>query len=238
MATQIQKTIPSEPVRPSVPARASGPSRLKKLYRDKVAPALRKEFGYANVHEVPQLKTVTLNIGTGKADKDAKLGEIMAESLRRISGQQASVRRARKAISSFHVRENQAVGLTVTLRGRRMEEFFDKLVNITLPRVRDFRGISPKSFDGHGNYSFGLKEQNVFPEIPFEEVEKTHGLQVTVATSAKSDKEARALLTALGMPFAKADVELGDEVTKGAARASLLAHAKAKAAKTAVKAAT
>lgn len=213
------------------------PSRLRKMYAEKVAPALRKEFGYKNVHEVPQLKTITVNIGTGKADKDAKLGEIMADTLRRITGQQASIRRARKSISSFHVRENQAVGLTVTLRGRRMEEFFDKLVNVTLPRVRDFRGISPKSFDGHGNYSFGLKEQNVFPEIPFEEIEKTHGLQVTVTTSAKTDKEARALLTALGMPFAKDDTELGDEMTKSQDRASLLAHAKAKAAKTAVKAA-
>jgi large subunit ribosomal protein L5 len=207
-------------------------TRLRKQYLEKVVPSLKKQFSYANVHQVPRLKSIVVAIGTGPAASDTKLADLMQDTLRRITGQQPAVRKARKAISAFKVRENQSVGLQVTLRGQRMEDFFDKLVNITLPRVRDFRGVNSKSFDGHGNYSLGLKEQNVFPEIPFEEVEKQHGIQITITTSAKNDTEARALLTQLGMPFAKGDVEKEAEMTKGEDRASLLAHAKAKAAAT------
>lgn len=208
-------------------------SRLQKLYVEKVVPALKKEFGYSNVHQVPKVTRVVVNIGTGRTAKDAKLQEVMVDSLRRITGQQPAIRRARKAIASFKVREGQNVGLMVTLRGRRMQEFLDKLINITLPRVRDFRGVSPAAFDGHGSYSLGLKEQTVFPEIPFDSVEKTHGLQVTIVTTAASDREGRALLKGLGMPFGKVAAKEDQEVTEGQDRASLRAYAKAKAAKTA-----
>jgi large subunit ribosomal protein L5 len=209
-------------------------SRLVTTYKEKIVPKLREKFGYKNIHEVPRLVMIVVNIGTGRADKDAKLGEAMLDTMRRITGQQPSVRKARKAISAFKVRLNQSVGLTVTLRGNRMYEFLDKLVNVTLPRVRDFRGINPKSFDGRGNYSFGLKDQNVFPEVPFEQVEKTHGLQITVRTTAKTDPEGRALLEGFGMPFGGRDFVSQQEVTSAEDRASLLAHAKAKAARTTV----
>jgi large subunit ribosomal protein L5 len=208
-------------------------TRLTKLYKDKVVPALRKEFGYTNVHEVPALVRVVVNIGTGRTAKDTKLQETMVDSLRRITGQQPAIRRARKAIAAFKVRQGQSVGLVVTLRGQRMQEFMDKLINVTLPRVRDFRGVSPSGFDGHGSYSLGLKEQTVFPEIPFDSVEKTHGLQVTIVTTARTDREGRALLAALGMPFGKTTAKDDEEMTRGADRASLRAYAKAKAAKTA-----
>jgi large subunit ribosomal protein L5 len=213
-------------------------TRLHKLYVEKVAPALRKEFGYTNVHQVPRVKHVVVNIGTGRTAKDAKLQEVMVESLRQTTGQQPAVRKARKSIASFKVREGQSVGLVVTLRGKRMEQFLEKLINVTLPRVRDFRGVSPTAFDGHGGYSLGLKEQTVFPEIPFDSVEKTHGLQITIQTSATTEKETRALLTGLGMPFGKAAQLAEEEMTRGQDRASLRAYAKAKAAKTATAAPT
>jgi len=208
-------------------------TRLAKLYKDKVVPALKQEFGYKNVHQVPKLVQVVVNIGTGRTAKDTKLQDVMVDSLRRITGQQPAVRKARKAIAAFKVRQGQSVGLTVTLRGARMEQFLDKLINVTLPRVRDFRGVSPKAFDGHGSYSLGLKEQTVFPEIPFDSVEKTHGLQITIVTSAENDREGRALLKAFGMPFGKDSSKEDEEMTAGQDRASLRAYAKAKAAKTA-----
>ena len=208
-------------------------TRLHKLYREKVVPQLRQEFGYKNIHQVPRLKLVVVNIGTGRTAKDAKLQDVMTDSLRRITGQQPVVRRAKKSIASFKVKLGQPVGLVVTLRGKRMEHFLEKLINVTLPRVRDFRGVSPASFDKKGNYSLGLKEQTVFPEISFDSVEKTHGLQITVVTTAHSEKPARALLTGLGMPFGKSAALLEEEMTQGQDRASLRAYAKAKAAKTA-----
>ncbi|MFO0702874.1 MAG: 50S ribosomal protein L5 [Candidatus Andersenbacteria bacterium] len=208
-------------------------TRIAKLYKEKVVPALRKEFGYSNVHQVPRVVRVLVTVGTGRTAKDAKLQEVMVESLRQTTGQQPAIRRAKKSIASFKVKEGQPVGLVVTLRGRRMEQFLEKLINVTLPRVRDFRGVKPDAFDGHGSYSLGLKEQTVFPEIPFDSVEKTHGLEITIQTSATTDREGRALLTGLGMPFGKAKVLAEEEMTKGEDRASLRAYAKAKAAKTA-----
>lgn len=210
------------------------PTRLEQRYKKRIVPTLMKQFGYRNVHQVPRLVQVTVNVGTGRTAKDAKLQEVMLDSMRRLTGQQPATRRAKKSIASFKVRQGQSVGLTTTLRGARMQEFIDKLVNITLPRVRDFRGLNPHSFDGHGNYSLGLKEQTVFPEVPFEMVEKTHGLEITVTTSARTDKEARALLDAIGFPFAKGDLEAEEEVTTSDDRASLRAYARAKAEKTAV----
>jgi large subunit ribosomal protein L5 len=209
-------------------------TRLRERYNKQIVPSLTKKFGYSNAHQVPRLVSVIVSVGTGRVD-DEKTRDIAIDTLRRITGQQPAIRRAKKSIASFKLREGQVVGLQVTLRGARMENFLDKLINVTLPRVRDFRGINPQSFDGHGNYSLGLKEQNVFPEVPFDQVEKTHGIQITITTSALTNKEGRALLDEMGMPFAKSAAELkqAEEMTAGEDRASLLAHAKAKAAKTA-----
>lgn len=211
-------------------------TRLAERYKKEIVPALTKEFGYTNVHQVPRLKSIVVSVGTGRED-DEKSRELVVDTLRTITGQQPAIRRSKKSIASFKLREGQVVGLQVTMRGARMEQFLDKLINITLPRVRDFRGISPRSFDGSGNYSLGLKEQNVFPEVPFDEIEKTHGVQITITTTAKTDKEAKALLDKLGMPFAKSAAKLKQEqeMTSGDDRASLLAHAKAKAQNTSVK---
>lgn len=208
-------------------------TRISEKYKKELIPALTKQFGYKNQLQVPRVASISVNIGTGKASDDTKLREVMAETLRIITGQQPTIRAARKSIASFKVREGQAVGLAVTLRGDRMEYFFDKLVNVTLARVRDFRGLNPEAFDGHGNYSFGLREQTVFPEIPFDAVDKTHGLQISITTTAQTDDEARALLAGLGMPFAK--VAPKQEVTEEDDRDSLRAYAKAKAERTATK---
>ncbi len=209
-------------------------TELAKLYKEKVVPALREEFKYKNVNTIPKIEKIVINIGTGRAKEDSKLKETMVETLRLITGQQPVVRKAKKAISSFKVRENEEVGLVVTLRGRIMENFYEKLVRISLPRVRDFRGVSPRSFDGRGNYSFGLKEQGVFPEVPAEQIDKLHGLQITISTSANTDKEGLALLKALGMPFSEEAVKAAADVTDEDDRATLLAHAKEKAGKTKV----
>jgi len=208
-------------------------NRLRERYNKEITVNLKKKFGYTNAHQVPRLVSVIVSVGTGRVD-DEKTRDIAVETLRKITGQQPAIRRAKKSIASFKLRQGQVVGLQTTLRGDRMENFLDKLINVTLPRVRDFRGINPQSFDGHGNYSLGLKEQNVFPEVPFDQVEKTHGIQITISTTAKTDKEARALLDELGMPFAKSasDLKQAEEMTAGEDRASLLAHAKAKAAST------
>lgn len=214
-------------------------TRLHERYLKTIVPSLTKKFGYTNVHQVPRLTSVIVSVGTGRVD-DEKAREIVIDTLRKITGQQPAIRRAKKSIASFKLRQGQVVGVQVTLRGARMENFLDKLINVTLPRVRDFRGVNPQSFDGHGNYSLGLKEQNVFPEVPFDQVEKTHGVQVTITTTAETNTEARALLDELGMPFAKSasDLKQAEEMTAGTNRASLLAHAKAKAAKTAAAGAT
>ena len=176
---------------------------LKETYKTTVVPELMKEFGYKNVNAVPVIKTVTLNIGIGPGIKDAKFLETAQNTLKRITGQKPVTTKARKSIAGFKIRQGNVVGVVVTLRGKRMWDFLEKLIYISLPRVRDFRGLSQKSFDGHGNYSIGFKEHMAFPEISSEEIELTHGVQVTISTSAKTDKEAEALLKLLRLPIKK-----------------------------------
>lgn len=178
---------------------------LKDSYKKSIVPELMKEFGYKNIHAVPVVKAVTLNIGVGPGIKDAKFLETAQNTLTRITGQKPVTAKARKSIAGFKIREGNVVGIMVTLRGNRMWDFLEKFVNVTLPRVRDFRGLSQKSFDGQGNYSIGLKEHIAFPEISSDEIELTHGIQITVATSATTDEEARSLLTHLKFPLKKQD---------------------------------
>lgn len=176
--------------------------RLKEKYKSDVIQQLEKEFEYGNVNAIPRLVKINLNMGVGDAIQNAKVLDTAGEQLAAITGQKAAVRRARKSIAAFKLREGMPVGLTVTLRGDRMWEFLDRLIAIALPRVRDFRGISSKAFDGRGNYTLGLKDQLIFPEINYAKVEQTRGMNVTMVTTAKTDEEARFLLKELGMPFA------------------------------------
>jgi len=175
--------------------------RLKQLYRDEVVEALTKEFEYQNVMEVPRLQKVTVNIGMGEAIRDAKSMDAAMRDLVVITGQRPVVTRARKSIAAFKVREGMPVGLMVTLRGDRMYDFLDRLFNVALPRIRDFRGLSSKSFDGRGNYSIGLREQLIFPEVDYDSIDKLRGLEVNIVTTARSDAEGKALLRHLGLPF-------------------------------------
>ena len=175
--------------------------RLLERYRKEVHPKLAGELGLPNPHQVPNLTKIVVNVGLGEATQNQKLLEKAAEELASITGQKAIIRRAKKSIANFKVREGQPIGATVTLRGHRMWEFFDRLVNIALPRVRDFRGTSPKAFDGRGNYTLGIREQIIFPEIEYDKVEKITGMNVTICTSAGRDDVAKALLTHLGVPF-------------------------------------
>ena len=179
-------------------------SRLFEKYKTEVCPALQKEFGIANVMAVPRLEKITLNVGVGEAIQNAKLLDTAKAELSLVTGQAPVVSRAKKSISAFKLRKGVAIACYVTLRGRRMYEFYDRLVNIVLPRVRDFRGVSPKAFDGRGNYTLGLRDQLVFPEIDYVKVEKPRGMNITIVTSACNDKEAYALLKGLGMPFREA----------------------------------
>jgi large subunit ribosomal protein L5 len=174
---------------------------LKDRYQKELVPALQKSLGLDNVMEVPRLKKITLNIGIGKAMTDAKALDGAVQDLTVISGQKPVVTKARKSIANFKLREGVSIGVKVTLRGERMWSFFDRLVNLALPRVRDFRGISPDSFDGRGNYTLGLNEQLVFPEIQYDNIESIRGLEISIGTTAKNDEHGRALLQALGMPF-------------------------------------
>ncbi len=178
-------------------------NRIQAKYKDEVVPALQKEFSYKNVNEVPKLEKIVLNMGLGEVKGNSKSFNIAVEELAVISGQKPVVTTAKKSISNFGLREGQKIGAKVTLRGDRMYEFFDRLTSIALPKVRDFRGISEKSFDGKGNYSMGIKEQLIFPEIVYEKVEKIRGFDITFVTTAKTDAEAKSLLKALGLPFAK-----------------------------------
>ena len=178
--------------------------RLKERYRNEVAAKLTKEFGYTNPHQVPNFTKIVVNIGLGEAVANPKLMERATEELAAITGQKALVRKSKKAIANFKLRAGLPIGCMVTLRGARMWEFFDRLVNVALPRVRDFRGTPTKGFDGRGNYTLGLKEQIIFPEVDFDKVEKIVGMNVTVCTSAATDAEALALLKHLGMPFRRA----------------------------------
>jgi large subunit ribosomal protein L5 len=179
------------------------PPRLRERYEQEVAPALQRKFGYSSAMQTPRLQKIVLNMGVGEAKQNAKMLEAAQVQLATIAGQQPSVRRARKSIASFKVREGMPVGLSVTLRRARMWEFLDRLTSIAVPRIRDFRGLSPRSFDGRGNYSMGVKEQLIFPEIDYDSIDEVRGLDVTIATSAQTDEEAFELLLGLGMPFAK-----------------------------------
>ena len=176
-------------------------SRLKERYEREVVPALRKEFGYKNVMAVPRVRKVVVNMGLGEATSNAKLVEVGADELARITGQKPVTRRAKKSIAAFKVRKGMPIATMVTLRGERMWEFLDRLMTIALPRVRDFKGVSPRGFDGRGNYTLGLRDQLLFPEIDYMKVDKARGMNVSVVTSAKTDEEARKLLPFIGMPF-------------------------------------
>jgi large subunit ribosomal protein L5 len=180
-------------------------NRLKERYEKEAVPALTKEFGYTNVMAVPKIAKVVVNMGLGEATSNAKIIEVGADELGRITGQKPVVRRAKKSIAAFKVRKGQPIATSVTLRGERMYEFLDRLVSIALPRVRDFRGVSPKGFDGRGNFTLGLKDQLLFPEIDYMKVDKSRGMNVSVVTTAKTDQEARKLLQLIGMPFRTAD---------------------------------
>lgn len=175
--------------------------RLRDIYRERVVPALMKEFGFKNVMQVPKLERIVLNVGMSEATQNVKLLESAAAELGTITGQKAVVTRAKKAIAGFKLRQGMPIGTKVTLRNRRMYEFFDRLVTLALPRIRDFRGVSPKAFDGRGNYTLGLKEQLIFPEIHYDEVASIHGMDITIVTTARTNDEGKALLTQLGMPF-------------------------------------
>ena len=177
--------------------------RLKDKYNNEVVPALLKKFGYKNINEVPKIEKIVLNMGIGDSIANSKLLEAAVADLQTIAGQKPLVTKAKKSIAVFKVREGMSIGAKVTLRGERMYEFFDKFVSISLPRVRDFRGVNPNSFDGRGNYSIGIKEQLMFPEINYDKVLKIRGMDITFVTTAKTDEEGRALLSLLGMPFRK-----------------------------------
>jgi large subunit ribosomal protein L5 len=176
-------------------------TRLKQKYQNEAIPSLRKEFGYTNVMAVPRIEKVVVNMGLGEATGNAKIIDAGADELARITGQKPVTRRAKKSVAQFKVRQGQPIGTMVTLRGERMWEFLDRLVAIALPRVRDFKGVSPKGFDGRGNYTLGLRDQLLFPEIDYMKVDKARGMNVSVVTTAKTDEEARKLLQFIGMPF-------------------------------------
>src|SRR4026207_1932533 len=176
-------------------------NRLKEKYSKEVVPALTKEFGYKNVMAVPRIRKVCANMGLGEATANAKLVDVGADELARITGQKPVTRRSKKSIAAFKLRKGMPVGTMVTLRGDRMWEFLDRLMSIALPRVRDFKGVSPKGFDGRGNYTLGLRDQLLFPEIDYMKVDKARGMNISVVTTAKSDQESRKLLQLLGMPF-------------------------------------
>jgi large subunit ribosomal protein L5 len=176
-------------------------TRLKEKYQKEVVPALTKEFGYTNVMAVPRLEKVVVNMGLGEATSNAKIIDTGADELARITGQKPVTRRSKKSIAQFKVRKGQPIGTMVTLRGMRMWEFLDRLMSIALPRVRDFKGVSPKGFDGRGNYTLGLRDQLIFPEIDYLKVDKSRGMNISVVTTAKTDEEARRLLQLMGMPF-------------------------------------
>lgn len=177
--------------------------RLQEKFRSDIAPNLKSEFGYRNPHQVPTLSKVVVNMGLGEATQNSKIVDRAAEELGLITGQKPVIRKATKSVSNFRLREGQAIGCSVTLRGTRMWEFVDRLMNVALPRVRDFGGVSPKAFDGRGNYTLGVKDQTIFPEVDYDAVERVTGMNVTFVTTAKTDAEGKSLLAHLGMPFRK-----------------------------------
>ncbi len=196
---EVKVEVPTEPEEKVTP-------RLLEMYKLEITPMLMKQFNYKNIMQVPKLHKITLNIGVGRASQDPKLLEDALKDLELIAGQKPSVRKAKKAISNFKLRQGMAIGCMVTLRGARMYEFLDRLINIALPRVRDFRGVSDKSFDGRGNYSLGIKEHIIFPEINVDKVNRIYGMDISIVTTAKTDSEAYELLKAFGFPFRKKEV--------------------------------
>ena len=178
-------------------------SRLKEQYENEIKDAMIKKFGYKNTMEVPKLDKIVVNMGVGEAKENAKLLEAAVKDMEAITGQKAVTTKAKNAIANFKIRENMPIGCKVTLRGEKMYEFADRLINLALPRVRDFRGVNPNAFDGRGNYALGIKEQIIFPEIEYDKVDKVRGMDIIFVTTAKTDEEARELLTLLNMPFAK-----------------------------------
>lgn len=177
--------------------------RLREQYKTEIVPALVKQFGYKNIMAVPRLDKITLNMGLGEAVQNAKVLDVAADEIATICGQRPIITRAKKSIAAFKLRQGMPIGASATLRGQRMYEFFDRLVNVALPRVRDFRGIPTRSFDGRGNFTLGLRDQLIFPEIDFAKADKARGMNITIVTTAKTDAEAKELLTQLGMPFVK-----------------------------------
>jgi large subunit ribosomal protein L5 len=183
---------------------------MKEQYENEIRPKLKDDLGLSSIMQVPRIEKITLNMGVGEAKTDAKQLDAAIEELTIIAGQRPQVRKARKSVAQFKIREGMPIGAKVTLRGARMYEFLDRLVSIALPRIRDFRGLNPRSFDGRGNYSLGVREQIIFPEIDYDAIQQVRGLDVTITTSAETDEQARALLQALGLPFASADGQRRD----------------------------
>ena len=178
-------------------------SRLKEFYQSEIVPAMIKKFGYKNIMEVPKLDKIVVNMGVGEAKENAKLLESAVKDMEIVTGQKAVITKARNSVANFKIREGMSIGCKVTLRGERMYEFADRLINLALPRVRDFRGVNPNAFDGRGNYALGIKEQLIFPEIEYDKIDKVRGMDVIFVTTAKTDEEARELLAQFNMPFAK-----------------------------------
>jgi large subunit ribosomal protein L5 len=178
-------------------------ARLKQRYQEEILPSLMQRFGYSTPMQAPRIVKITVNMGVGDAKQDSRVLEAATDQLATITGQHPNIRRARKSIAQFKVRDGMPVGVAVTLRGERAYEFLDRLMSIAIPRIRDFRGLSPRSFDGRGNYSLGVREQIIFPEIDYDEIDQVRGMDITITTNGKSDEEAFALLEALGMPFAR-----------------------------------
>jgi large subunit ribosomal protein L5 len=201
---KAKQQAPKKEAAPKAPGtRSDQPPRMLKTYRDTVVQQMTKEFDYPNTMEVPRLNKIVVNIGIGEAKDNDKALDAAVGDVQTITGQKPQLIKAKKSVAAFKLRAGQTVGIKTTLRGRRMWYFLDKLLNIALPRIRDFRGVSPDGFDGRGNYSLGLREQVVFPEIDYDKIDKLRGLEVSIITTAKSDDEARSLLTRLGMPFRK-----------------------------------
>lgn len=199
-----QQQPPSDADRQSANGKASMP-RAQERYRTEIVPALMEAFGYKNVMQVPKLQKIVINVGLGEAVQNPRAIDAAVEDLSTITGQRPVVTRAKKSLAAFKLREGMPIGAMVTLRGARMYEFLDRLISVTLPRIRDFRGVSPNSFDGRGNYTLGLEEQLAFPEIDYDRIDRARGLEMSIVTSAKNDEEGRQLLTLLGMPFARSD---------------------------------
>jgi len=180
-------------------------SRLYDTYKDEIVPAMIKKFGYKNIMEVPKLEKVVVNMGVGEAKENAKVLDAAVGDMEKITGQKAIITKAKKSVANFKIREGMPIGCKVTLRGERMYEFVDRLINLSLPRVRDFRGVNANAFDGRGNYALGIREQIIFPEIEYDKIDKTRGMDIIFVTTAKTDEEARELLTLFNMPFEKED---------------------------------